>query len=248
MIMKQFGLIGRTLAHSFSARYFTEKFEREGLAAECSYKLFELPEIACVEQFMDSTPGLAGFNVTIPYKQQIIPYLDSLSDEARNIGAVNCVNIGADGRRTGYNTDVDGIRISLDKLLGGTETDAALVLGTGGASQAVQYVLAERGIPFAIVSRDRAKGNMSYDDLSQEVMESYHLIVNTSPVGMYPHHDEAPAIAYRYLGADHYMFDLVYNPQFTRFLEYGAQRGAHTLSGLDMLYAQAEAAWAIWNG
>ncbi len=245
--MRRFGLIGRTLGHSFSAKYFTEKFEREGLAAECSYGLFELPDIACVEDLIASTPDLAGFNVTIPYKREVIPYLDSLSDEARNIGAVNCVKIMPDGKRAGYNTDVDGIRLSLDKLLGGAEVDAALVLGTGGAAQAVQYVLAERDIPFTIVSRDRAKGNMSYDDLSQETVADHHLIINASPVGMYPHVGEAPNIPYDGLTDRHYLFDLVYNPPLTRFLESGARRGAHTISGLDMLYAQAEAAWAVWN-
>ena len=231
--MRRFGLIGRTLGHSFSARYFTEKFEREGLSVECRYDLFELPEISCVEEFISATEGLVGFNVTIPYKQQIIPYLTDLSNEARNIGAVNCVKLLADGTRVGYNTDVDGIRISLDKLLGSTEVSSALVLGTGGASQAVQYVLAERGITYA--------------DLSPEVMVENKLIINTSPVGMYPHHDQAPDIPYGELGENHFLFDLVYNPERTLFVEKGAARGAHTLSGLDMLYAQAEAAWKIWN-
>lgn len=245
--MRRFGLIGRTLGHSFSAKYFAEKFEREGLVQECRYDLFEMPEISCVEELIATTEGLVGFNVTIPYKQQIIPYLNALSDEARNIGAVNCVKLSADGTLTGYNTDVDGIRISLDKLLGAAEVELALVLGTGGASQAVQYVLAERGIPFSLVSRDGTKGNITYDDLSLEVMRENHLIINASPVGMYPHHDQAPAISYHYLGADHYLFDLVYNPVRTLFVERSAAQGAHTLSGLDMLYAQAEAAWKIWN-
>ena len=245
--MRRFGLIGRTLGHSFSAKYFAEKFEREGLSEVCRYDLFELPEIACVEEFISSTEGLVGFNVTIPYKQQILPYLTDLSNEARNIGAVNCVKLYADGRRVGYNTDVDGIRISLDKLLAGAEIGSALVLGTGGASQAVQYVLAEREIPFSIVSRDSTKGNLIYDDLTPEVMAANALVINTSPVGMYPHHDIAPNIPYEELGPNHYMFDLVYNPERTLFVERGAAQGAHTLSGLDMLYAQAEAAWKIWN-
>ena len=144
--MRRFGLIGRKLSHSFSAKYFAEKFERESLSDECRYDLFEMEDISCVEEFIASTEGLVGFNVTIPYKQQIIPYLTSLSDEARNIGAVNCVKLLSDGSRIGYNTDVDGVRVSLDKLLGADEIEYALVLGTGGASQAVQYVLAERGI------------------------------------------------------------------------------------------------------
>lgn len=245
--MRRFGLIGRTLGHSFSARYFADKFQREGLADTHRYDLFELPEIECVKELIATTEGLVGFNVTIPYKRQIIPYLDSLSAEARNIGAVNCVKIESDGRLTGYNTDIDGIRLSLDKLLGGVEIDAALVLGTGGASQAVQYVLAERDIPYSIVSRDSAKGNLTYDDLKVEVTSSHHLIINSSPVGMYPHVDQCPDIPYELLTADHYLFDLVYNPERTLFAERAATMGAHTLCGLDMLYAQAESAWRIWN-
>lgn len=245
--MRRFGLIGRTLGHSFSANYFSEKFLREGLSAECRYDLFEIPQIECVEELIASIQGLVGFNVTIPYKQQIIPYLDSMTSEARNIGAVNCVKILADGRLEGYNTDVDGIRLSLDKLMGGCEADAALVLGTGGASQAVQYVLAERGIPYSIVSRDRAKGNLTYDELTVEITSTHHLIINASPVGMYPHHDQAPDIPYALLESSHHLFDLVYNPERTLFVERGAEQGAQTLSGLDMLYAQAEAAWKIWN-
>lgn len=245
--MRRFGLIGRTLGHSFSARYFADKFQREGLADTHRYDLFELPEIECVEELITTTEGLVGFNVTIPYKQQIIPYLDSLSTEARNIGAVNCVKIEPDGRLTGYNTDIDGIRLSLDKLLGGVEINAALVLGTGGASQAVQYVLAERNIPYSIVSRDSYKGNLTYDDLKVEITSSHHLIINSSPVGMYPHVDQCPDIPYELLTTDHYLFDLVYNPERTLFAERAATMGAHTLCGLDMLYAQAESAWRIWN-
>lgn len=244
--MKRYGLIGRTLAHSFSAKYFTEKFRREGLDKEYSYDLFELPEIGCVKELIRDTPSLAGFNVTIPYKQQIIPYLDALDAEARAIGAVNCVKI-ADGRLTGYNTDIAGIRVSFDELLGSAAVDAALILGTGGASQAVQYVLAQRDIPFSIVSRDPAKGNFTYDDIDPAVTESHHLIINTSPVGMYPHVDEAPQIPYALLTPAHYLFDLVYNPEQTLFARRGAERGARTLTGLRMLYAQAEAAWDIWN-
>ena len=245
--MRQYGLIGQRLGHSFSAKYFAEKFQREGLAEECSYALYELPSIECVDDFIRTTPSLQGFNVTIPYKQQIIPYLDSLSREAQDIGAVNCVKISQDGHTTGYNTDIDGIRFSLDKLLQGADVNAALLLGTGGASQAVQYVLAERNIPFSIVSRDKAKGNFTYDELSQDVLSAHSLIINSSPVGMYPNVDAAPVLPYEFITPRHYFFDLVYNPTTTRFMELGARYGAQTLSGLDMLYAQAEAAWAIWS-
>lgn len=245
--MRRFFLIGRRLGHSFSARYFTEKFEREGLSAQCRYDLCEIPVIEELPELLKRMEGTVGFNVTIPYKQEIIPYLQAMSDEARNIGAVNCVKVAADGSLTGYNTDVDGIRLSLDELLAGVKVDAALVLGTGGASQAVKYVLAERNIRYAVVSRDKAKGDLTYDELTDEVMAAYHLIINCSPVGMYPYNDVAPDIPYQALGADHYLFDLVYNPERTLFVERGAERGAHTLSGLKMLYAQAESAWRIWK-
>ncbi|MBR4995724.1 MAG: shikimate dehydrogenase [Alistipes sp.] len=245
--MRQYGLIGLKLGHSFSANYFADKFLREGLSEECSYRLFELPAIECVEEFMQTTPNLVGFNVTIPYKQQIIPYLDSLSREAEDIGAVNCVKITPDGRKVGYNTDIDGIRVSLDKLLGDKVIDSALILGTGGASLAVGYVLSERGIPYSLVSRDKSKGDLLYSELDETVINSNHLIINASPVGMYPKVDVAPDIPYHLLSADHYLFDLVYNPTTTRFMTLGAEYGAHALSGLDMLYAQAESAWSIWN-
>ncbi len=243
--MKRFGLIGKKLGHSFSAKYFAEKFEREGLR-DCDYSLYELPEIECVKEFM-LTPDLVGFNVTIPYKQQIIPYLDALDAQAREVGAVNCVKIERDGRRVGYNTDVDGIRLSLDKLLGGEKVGSALVLGTGGAAQAVQYVLRERGVNYKVVSRDADKADLIYDDLDQEVMSAHRLIINASPVGMYPACDNAPNIPYAMLSGSHFLFDLVYNPLTTRFMELGAEQGAATLSGIDMLYAQAESAWEIWS-
>ena len=245
--MRRFGLIGRKLGHSFSAKYFAEKFEREGLSAECEYSLYELSEIGQVEGFVGSTPSLVGFNVTIPYKQQIIPFLDDLSDEARAIGAVNCVKIAPDGHRVGYNTDVVGIRSSLDKLLGDAKVESALILGTGGASQAVQYALQERAIPFRMVSRDKSKGDVTYEELSHDMIASSRLIVNASPVGMYPMVEQAPDIDYSALTDKHFLFDLVYNPEITRFMALGAERGAQVLSGLDMLYAQAEAAWTIWN-
>lgn len=243
--MRRFGLIGKKLGHSFSARYFAEKFEREGLRG-CDYSLYELPEIGCVEEFM-LTPELVGFNVTIPYKQQIIPYLDGLHPQAAEVGAVNCVKILSDGKKIGYNTDVDGVRVSLDKLLEGEDVDAALILGSGGAAQAVHYVLHERGVKFQIVSRDKSRGDLTYDELTQKVIESHRLIINASPVGMYPACDNAPTIPYAMLSSSHFLFDLVYNPLITRFMELGAAQGAKTLSGIDMLYAQAESAWRIWN-
>lgn len=243
--MRRFGLIGKKLGHSFSARYFAEKFEREGLQ-DCDYSLYELPEIECVKEFM-LKPNLVGFNVTIPYKQQVIPYLDDLHPQAVEVGAVNCVKILPDGRKIGYNTDVDGVRVSLNKLLGGDKVESALILGTGGAAQAVDYVLRERGIELKVVSRDKSRGDLTYDELIQDVMSAHRLIINASPVGMFPACDDAPAIPYAMLSGSHYLFDLVYNPLVTRFMELGAAQGAKTLSGIDMLYAQAESAWRIWN-
>ncbi len=245
--MKQLGLIGRTLGHSFSAKYFAEKFEREGLSEEFSYKLFELPEIGDVEGLIAENPNLIGFNVTIPYKEQIIPYLDDLINEARAIGTVNCVKILSDGCRVGYNTDVDGIRLTLNNLLGQKKATSALVLGSGGASKAVRYVLGERGIKSLVVSRNSASGDITYDELSDEVMADNKLIINASPVGTYPDVDAAPTLPYHLLTSEHMLFDLVYNPSVTRFMQHGIECKAQVVSGLDMLYAQAESAWRIWN-
>ena len=243
--MRSYGLIGYPLGHSYSATYFARKFEREGIT-DCRYDLFELSSLDKLQELLAAEPDLQGFNVTIPYKQQIIPLLDDLSPEARAIGAVNCVR--REGTRLiGYNTDVVGFRSSLEEFLGAAVIDRALVLGTGGAAQAVQYALAQMELPFDLVSRDPRQGNYTYDDLTGEEIASHHLIVNTSPVGMYPKVEEAPRIPYAFLTPSHYLFDLIYNPEQTQFLRYGAQRQAHTCNGLQMLIRQAEGAWAIWN-
>jgi|GEM_PF-77141 len=244
--MRRFGLIGRPLGHSASAAYFAAKFEREGIA-DCTYTLYELPEIGALERLLAETPDLCGFNVTIPYKREVMALLDDLSHDARLVGAVNCVRRTADSRLVGHNTDVIGLRAAFDCLLGGEQPSHALVLGTGGASQAVQYVLAERGIPFDLVSRDAAKGNYTYDNLPCEAVEQSRLIVNASPVGTYPAVDAAPRIPYGYLAPGHYLLDLVYNPPLTRFLDLGRQRGARILNGEVMFRRQAEASWRIWN-
>lgn len=244
--MRRFGLIGRPLGHSASAAWFAAKFEREGIA-DCAYALHELPSIDALPDLLARVPELEGFNVTIPYKCEVMRYLDCLSFDAEAIGAVNCVRRSRDGRLTGHNTDAAGIRASLDELLGATQPAQALVLGTGGASQAVQYVLAEREIPYALVSRDAAKGNYTYDQLPCEVVEASHLIINASPVGTFPHAEEAPRIPYAYVTPSHALFDLVYNPPLTRFLDFGHQRGARTLNGETMFRTQAEASWRFWN-
>ncbi len=244
--MRRFGLIGEHLSHSASAEFFAAKFERENIS-DAEYRLYELPDITCVDSFMATTPDLCGFNVTIPYKQQIIPYLDALSDDARNVGAVNCVKILPDGRSVGYNTDVVGLRVSMSNFFGLQPPQRALLLGTGGASQAVQYVLAEFNIEFDIVSRDPMKGNLTYQDITAEVVADHKLIINSTPVGTFPKVDDAPMLPYAFVTPDHLLFDLVYNPPLTQFLRYGQERGARICNGREMLTEQADAAWRIWT-
>ncbi len=242
--MRQFGIIGRPLGHSASARHFTAKFENEGL--DCHFEQYELPSIEALPELLERVP-LEGFNVTIPYKQQVMRYLDGLSDEAAKIGAVNCVRRYADGRMVGHNTDIIGLRVALAELLDGVTPDHALVLGTGGASQAVQYALTELGIPFDLISRDATKGNYTYDNLPVEVVAESKLIINATPVGTWPNVEEAPRIPYAYLTPEHHLLDLVYNPPLTQFLAYGQQRGAKIMNGERMFTGQAAAGWKIWN-
>ena len=243
--MREFGLIGRSLKHSFSVAYFTEKFKLEGIQ-DCTYSNFELDDINHVVDMVRNNPNLCGFSVTIPYKLDIIPLLDELSPEAEVVGAVNCVKI-KNCRLTGYNTDVLGFKSSLEDFLGNAAIERALVLGTGGASQAVQYVLSQMGIEYQLVARDPSKANFTYDNLSCETLFEHHLVVNTTPIGMFPNVDEAPRIPYAYITPNHYLYDLVYNPTLTQFLDYGQQRGANICNGTEMLKAQAEAAWQIWS-
>lgn len=242
--MREFGIIGRPLGHSASARHFTAKFENEGL--DCHFEQYELPSIEALPELLERVP-LEGFNVTIPYKQQVMRYLDGLSDEAAKIGAVNCVRRHADGRMIGHNTDIIGLRVALAELLDGVVPEHALVLGTGGASQAMQYALTELGIPFDLISRDPAKGNYTYDNLPVEVVAESKLIINATPVGTWPNVEEAPRIPYAYLTPEHHLLDLVYNPPLTQFLDYGQQRGAKIMNGERMFLGQAAAGWAIWN-
>jgi shikimate dehydrogenase len=238
--MKHFALIGYPLGHSMSKAYFTEKFSREGIEADYT----PLP-IERVEEVLPHCAQLSGFNVTIPHKQSIMPLLAEISEEAREVGAVNCVKVCDDGRLVGYNTDVVGIRKSLEGVtLKGTK---ALVLGTGGASKAVQYVLREGGAEVAVVSRTEGSADLTYAELNENIIGESLLIVNTTPLGMYPNVESAPELPYSALTAAHTLFDCVYNPRQTRFLQLGAEQGAHTIDGLTMFYAQAEASWEIWN-
>lgn len=242
--MRRYGIIGRPLGHSASPARFAEKFAREGIDAR--YDAWELASAEELPALLAAHPDLRGLNVTLPYKRAVIPLLDRLTPEAAAVGAVNCIRREADASLTGHNTDIEGLRASLDRLLGGEEPDEALVLGTGGASQAVQYVLAERGIPYALVSRDAARGNYTYDALPVDVVERSRLVVNATPVGMWPRTECAPRIPYAYLTPAHRLLDLVYNPPLTAFLDYGRQRGARTLGGGVMFEVQAEASWRFW--
>lgn len=244
--MRRYGLVGKHLSYSFSARYFAEKFASLGIADSHTYDLWEIPSIDVLPHLLADNPDVKGFNVTIPYKQQIIPLLDSLSAEAEAVGAVNCVKIMPDGSLRGYNTDIDGIRLSLDKLLGREKISSALILGSGGAAKAVRYVLSELGIQAKIVSRSSENGDLIYDELTNEVIADNQLIVNASPVGVHPQVEAVPAIPYQFLTSSHYLFDLIYNPTLTTFMKRGLAVGAHAISGIDMLYAQADKAWQIW--
>lgn len=238
--MKHFALIGFPLGHSLSASYFAEKFSREGIDAEYSPLAIEQ-----AEEVLPYCSRLSGFNVTIPHKQAIMPLLAEISKEAQAIGAVNCVKVCEDGRLVGYNTDVIGIRKSLE----GVEVQGrkALVLGTGGASKAVQYVLRKGGANIKVVSRSKGAANLTYEDLSEELIRECRLIVNTTPLGMFPKVETAPQLPYSALSSEHTLFDCVYNPRQTKFLQLGAAQGARTIDGLTMFYAQAEASWEIWN-
>lgn len=243
--MKLYGLIGYPLEHSFSARYFAEKFRRLSLTG-VEYRNFPIEDIAMLPGILAGNPDLKGFNVTIPYKEAVIPYLDSISDEARAIGAVNCVKI-AGNLKLGYNTDVAGFRRSLTAMIG-NERPNALILGSGGASKAVEYVLRELGIEHKIVSRKAGAGRLGYEDLDEGVVRAHRLIVNATPLGTFPDTGTFPDIPYTGIGPDHFLFDLVYNPETTQFMRRGLERGASVKNGYEMLVGQAEEAWSIWNG
>jgi shikimate dehydrogenase len=241
--MKQktiFGLVGHPLSHSFSKAYFTAKFEKERIDA--CYENFDLEDISEIRQILKEHPDLQGFNVTIPYKEAILPYLDEIDETAKEIAAVNSVKVLEDGKLKGFNTDVIGLQATLCVI-----AKEALILGTGGASKAVQYVLKKHDIPYHLVSRDPKKGHFTYETLSPEIIKAHLLIINATPVGIAPNINEAPAIPYEALTPQHVLFDLIYNPKETLFLKHGKAHGAQTINGLTMLHAQAEASWELWN-
>ena len=243
--MELYGVIGKPLAHSLSADYFTRKFASEGELDVREYRKMELESIDELPQLLADNPNLRGFNVTHPYKEQIIPYLAELSKEARRIGAVNCVRVEEDGSTVGYNTDFEGFSQALCELFKG-EYVSALVLGTGGASKAVCLALADRGIDYLRVSHS-GRGDLGYEELTPEIVAERKLIINTTPLGMYPEVGECPPLPYDLLTPEHYLFDLVYNPATTEFLRRGQMQGATICNGQRMFELQAEASYKIFN-
>ncbi|WP_343631905.1 shikimate dehydrogenase [Fluviicola sp.] len=242
--MPEFGLVGKTLGHSFSKNYFEEKFRREGL--NYTFENFELPAIEEIQRVF-SIPDLKGFSVTIPYKEQIIPFLDSLSEEAKAIGAVNCVHLSADGQKTGFNTDAFGFHQMIKPFLT-NEHERALILGTGGASKAVAYVLKNIGLDVLWISRhpENAK-EFSYEAVNEHMLRACKVIVNCTPVGTFPNVDESVPFPFEFLTHSHLCIDLIYNPEETKFLREARLKGAATLNGFSMLKEQANKAWEIWN-
>ncbi len=242
-MMNTYGLIGYPLTHSFSKPYFTEKFLKEGLV-NCVYENYAIATIQEIESLFPIN-NLKGLNVTIPYKEAVIPFLDGLSSAAMSIGAVNTIK-NENGKWIGYNTDHFGFQESWGMLLS-PHHQSALVLGTGGAAKAVWYVLQQKNMPFIKVSRQSGKDMVSYDELTRDIMENHTVIINTTPLGMYPNIDNCPPIPYEYIGENHYLYDLVYNPAKTLFLQNGEKNGATIKAGMDMLHLQADKAWEIWN-
>lgn len=243
--MRQFGLIGYPLSHSFSPGYFQDKFKRENIT-NANYTAFPLQQIDQVKELVKQNPSLAGINVTIPYKQSIIPYLHQLSDEAAAIGAVNTVKFTNNGW-LGYNTDAHGFMQSLLPCIQNKTVKGALVLGTGGASKAVVYVLQKLDIPFLLVSRNKTTAAITYDDIDEVTIEKHQLIINTTPLGMSPNVKNYPTLPYESLDSSHILYDLIYNPEETEFMKKGIERGSTVKNGLEMLHLQAEKSWDIWN-
>ena len=241
--MKLYGLLGKTLKHSFSKAYFTNKFS--ALHIDSRYENFELAAINELPQLLKSHPFLEGLNVTIPYKEEVLPFLHNKNDIVKEIDACNCIKI-SDGKLIGYNTDVVGFQRSLEKVLE-PHHKKALVLGTGGAAKAVQYALKKIGILYTEVSRVKKESAITYDEVNEQILSDHQLIVNTSPIGMFPNIEEMPPIPYDYIAPGHLLFDLIYNPEKTLFLKKGEEMGAKIANGKEMLILQAEESWRIWN-
>jgi shikimate dehydrogenase len=254
--MIEYGLIGKTLSHSFSKNYFEKKFQSLGLT-DHTYSNFELNAIKDLKEVLTLHPNLKGFNVTIPYKESIIPFLDELSEEARAVGAVNCVKIlpatehsrSAAGKRLiGHNTDVYGFASSVKPFIE-PQHNKSLILGTGGAAKAVAFALKNIGVEVFYASSSKQQANtFLYEQLNEHMMSAFKLIVNTTPLGMFPNINEYPNIPYQYITTQHLCYDVIYNPEATLFLQKAKEQGATTINGLSMLQLQAEKSWEIWKG
>ncbi|MFV8377920.1 shikimate dehydrogenase family protein [Flavobacterium sp. LB3R33] len=244
-VRKRFGLLGRNISYSFSKGYFTDKFNSENFEG-CTYENFDIPEIAAFPEVIKNTSDLKGLNVTIPYKETIIPFLDKLSKKAELIGAVNTIKITKKGKLKGYNTDYYGFKKSLEPLLQ-PHHKKALILGTGGASKGVAFALDELDIPYTFVSREAKENGIDYNRINATTFDNYQIIINATPVGTSPNVEAFPLIPYEFFTEKHIAYDLIYNPAETQFLKKAKQQGAQIKNGLDMLIFQAEKAWKIWN-
>lgn len=246
--MRKFGLIGFPLGHSFSKKYFAEKFAKENIT-DCSYENFPIQNLNLFPELIAGNPEICGLNVTIPYKTDILKYIDKSEPAINEIGAVNVLKIkriNGKIRISGYNSDVTGIRDSILPVMN-DRLKSALILGTGGSSGAVSYALKKLGLKVTLVSRKRRTGIIGYEDITAELLKKTDLIVNTTPLGLFPNTSAKPEIDYSLLNKDHILFDLVYNPELTSFLEAGKERGCKIITGLKMLYSQADRSWEIWN-
>ena len=244
--MNLYGLIGYPLGHSFSKKYFTDKFEKEK-RTDCKYEVFPIPSIDEFPELLKANPTLKGLSVTIPYKEQVLKFITEFSDEVKQIGATNSIKISGN-KLIAYNTDIIGFKESFIKLLKPIH-QKALVLGTGGASKAVQYVLQKLNIPFLVVTRSEIvkDGLINYKTIDEKIMQEYSIIINCSPAGMSPNENTSPDIPYHLITPDHYLYDLVYKPMKTLFLQKGEEKKASIQNGYEMLLIQAEASWSIWN-
>jgi len=245
MSKRQFGLIGKNIAYSFSKKYFTEKFAL-GYLEDCTYNNFDIQSIETFPQLITDNPQLKGLNVTIPYKEAVIPYLDQLSDKAAKIGAVNVIRFTKKGNLKGYNSDYYGFMKSLEPLLQ-PHHQKALILGTGGAAKAVAFALEQLGLLYTFVSREVGANSIHYDQINATTFDHYQIIINCTPLGTSPNIEAFPPIPYEYFSDKHIAFDLIYNPEETQFLKKAKQQGAITKNGYEMLVFQAEKAWKIWN-
>jgi len=248
--MKTYGLIGHRLGYSFSKGFFTEKFEKENLAGH-EYVNFELDSIEEFPEIFKQNDHIAGLNCTIPYKQQIMPYLDEIDEEAAKVGAINTVKIirTADGvKLKGFNTDIYGFENSLKPMLG-DKHKKALILGTGGASKAIKYILDKLGLTYvsASIEEQLQRDEIRYEQIDEALLKEYLVVINATPLGTFPKVDNCPNIPYEFITADHVLFDLVYNPEETLFMKKGKEKGAAVKNGLEMLHGQAKKAWEIWN-